>query len=320
MVKKSNGIRNGIPASVLKWIAVITMLIDHIGATLLRQYRLMYPDLEAIRIIYRIFRNIGRLSFPLFIFLLTEGFYYTHSKKKYLLRMFLFGILSEIPFDLAFYHKAFYFQKQNVYFTLTIGLLAIYLIEFIDKKWRQNTFSVITLKSYFKVLVIAVCNLAAWFLKTDYSFSGVSAIIVMYCVKTYMEAPLIFRYGKPLHAEKMSGTFTRKANETKSETMIGDPDEKSIKRKRGKKSGKKPEAVPTPRDALHRCLDMIAMSATCLVLLTSSFSEAFAFIDTPLVFAYNGKRGRQMKYFFYLFYPVHLLLLWLLINLVFPGS
>lgn len=320
MAEKANGITTGIPASVLKWIAVITMLIDHIGATLLRQYKLMYPNLEAIRILYRIFRNIGRLSFPLFIFLLTEGFFHTHSKKKYLLRMLLFGILSEIPFDLAFYHKAFYLQKQNVYFTLTLGLLAIYLIDLIDKKWKQNTFSAITLKSYLKVPVIVLCNLAAWFMKTDYDFSGVSAIIVMYCVKTYMEAPLMFRYGKPLYSGQPSGTVTRKANETKSKKMLGKSDEKRIEQKCEKKAVIMSKSIPAPRDVLHRCLDMLAMGATCLVLLTSNISEAFALIDTPLVFAYNGKRGKQLKYFFYLFYPVHLLLLWLLMKLIFSGS
>ena len=281
-INYSNKKTNGIPASVLKWIAIITMLIDHVGATLLKHYKFAYPELESISILYRIFRNIGRISFPIFIFLLTEGFYYTKSKKKYLLRMLAFSLISEIPFDLAFYHQTFYFSKQNVFFTLTLGLLAIYLINFIDKKWTKNSYAEVMVKGYLKVLVVALSNLAAIFLKTDYNYSGVSAIIIMFCVKKYLEAPLRFYFGN--------------SGQTKTD------------------KNRNVSVINKPRDSMNRMLNIIAFIPACLMLLTSSLTEAFALIDVPLIYAYNGKRGKQMKYFFYLFYPVHLLLLWLIMK------
>jgi len=82
----------------LKIIAIITMLIDHIGAVLL--------DTSTIE--YFACRIIGRLSFPIFCFLIIEGFTHTKNNKKYLLRLFIFAIISEIPFDLVFFNKFIY--------------------------------------------------------------------------------------------------------------------------------------------------------------------------------------------------------------------
>ena len=104
-----------IDRSVLKWIAVLTMVIDHVGA-------ILFPDQSWMR-------GIGRVGFPVYAYCLAEGFRYTSDYRRYLGRLALFAILSEIPFDLAFYGVPFSFAHQNVFFTLTLGLILLWVLE-----------------------------------------------------------------------------------------------------------------------------------------------------------------------------------------------
>ena len=103
-----------IDRSVLKWIAVLTMVIDHVGA-------ILFPDQIWMRV-------IGRVAFPIYAYCLAEGFRYTSDYRRYLGRLALFAILSEIPFDLAFYGVPFSFAHQNVFFTLTLGLILLWVL------------------------------------------------------------------------------------------------------------------------------------------------------------------------------------------------
>ena len=104
-----------IDRSVLKWIAVLTMVIDHVGA-------ILFPDQIWMRV-------IGRVAFPIYAYCLPEGFRYTSDYRRYLGRLALFAILSGIPFDLAFYGVPFSFAHQNVFFTLTLGLILLWVLE-----------------------------------------------------------------------------------------------------------------------------------------------------------------------------------------------
>lgn len=122
--------------TALKTIACITMLIDHIGASCI-EAGILTPGLDSGTLsrdtlstypLYRldmVLRFTGRLAFPIFCFLLVEGFVHTHNVKGYLGRLVLFGLLSEVPFDLAFFHTPFDFSAQNVYWTLALGVLAM---------------------------------------------------------------------------------------------------------------------------------------------------------------------------------------------------
>ena len=122
--------------TALKTIACITMLIDHIGASCI-EAGILTPGLDSGTLsrdtlsaypLYRldmVLRFTGRLAFPLFCFLLVEGFVHTHNVKGYLGRLVLFGLLSEVPFDLAFFRTPFDFSAQNVYWTLALGVLAM---------------------------------------------------------------------------------------------------------------------------------------------------------------------------------------------------
>ena len=122
--------------TALKTIACITMLIDHIGASCI-EAGILTPGLDSGTLsrdtlsaypLYRldmVLRFTGRLAFPLFCFLLVEGFVHTHNVKGYLGRLVLFGLLSEVPFDLAFFRTPFDPSAQNVYWTLALGVLAM---------------------------------------------------------------------------------------------------------------------------------------------------------------------------------------------------
>ena len=111
--------KRGISGSTLKIIAVVTMLIDHIGGIILARYIMAsgYMDVAAsgdINVInawltenstlftgYTIMRYIGRIAFPIYCFLLVEGFQRTGNVKKYAMRLGAFALISEVPFDLA---------------------------------------------------------------------------------------------------------------------------------------------------------------------------------------------------------------------------
>ena len=139
---------------LLKITALLTMIIDHYGA-------IFQPNI----MIYRI---IGRLAFPIYCFLLVEGYTHTSNIKKYTSRLLIFALISEIPFDLAFYGKIG-FVHQNIFFTLFIGLVAIYLIDNKDTKYKFDS-----------TLVIIVATVLATILRTDYQFIGIVYILSFY--------------------------------------------------------------------------------------------------------------------------------------------
>ena len=107
-------------AFTLKIIAVITMFIDHIGYIV---YNGKIPYLNFI----------GRLSFPIFAFQISEGYIHTKNLKKYFFRLFLFAIISQFPFMLfdSLFIDEFYL---NVFFTLLLGLLSIFIYDKLNNK------------------------------------------------------------------------------------------------------------------------------------------------------------------------------------------
>ena len=232
----------GLSGAQLKWIALVSMLLDHIGLTLVYMGYVLAHRVDrsaAAMPLYWTLRAVGRLAFPLYCFLLAEGAAHTRSRGRYLLRLFSFALLSEIPFDLAFRRVWLEFGHQNVYFTLALGLLAVFAME----ELRQGS------APRGRRLLCALTALAApalaWALKTDYGAPGVLLIAVLCQLR---ERP-------PLRA--LGGTAVL---------------------------------------AL-----MIPLGSHWIEIL-----GAAAFFP---IGRYNGRRGRQPKLLFYLFYPAHLLLL-----------
>ena len=233
--------------SALKLIAITLMLIDHTGLMILYNYPATTATLFSFGGVdyswYRIFRDIGRAAFPIFCFLLIEGFLHTHDVKKYALNLGIFALVSEVPFDLAFAGKPFYLDYQNVFFTLFIGLVMMIFLQKIDEKthqdgtnWRGANWKV----SIGKLLVIVAACTVATLLKTDYSAMGILTIVLMYNLRNNK---------------------------------------------------------------------MYCIGIGCAVLTLLSLNEITCFLAMIPVHFYNGKRGLNLKYPFYAFYPVHLLVL-----------
>ena len=120
--------------SALKVLAMVIMLIDHTAAFLLVKSaaatRTLFVLGDTDISIYRIMRDVGRAAFPIFCFLLVEGFVHTHNRFKYGRNLLIFACISEIPWDLV--HKGTFFDMstQNVFFTLFLGYLAFCAVDY----------------------------------------------------------------------------------------------------------------------------------------------------------------------------------------------
>lgn len=158
--------KKGISASTLKWIAVISMLVDHFGIAI-------YWQLEGHTYkIYEIYRYVGRIAFPIYCFLLVEGFFLTRDIRKYIGRCFLFACISEIPFNMAVYGQIWYQHSQNVYFTLTIGLCTLVALD------RVRGFDAVSVVK--QLLCIGIGAGLAQILEVDYHYLGVLFIVMFY--------------------------------------------------------------------------------------------------------------------------------------------
>ncbi len=219
----------GISGNIIKWIAVITMLIDHIGVTIVMQQYVNTRN-EMWYQLYTVARYIGRVAFPLYCFLLVEGFCYTRNWKRYAGRLFAFAVISELPFNLAVNGSWFTTEYTNVLFTMVIGIFVLQGL-----KWcRENK------KSGLALLVLIAGAVVAEICNVDYGYFGIFAIAIFYIFKE----------------------------------------------------------TPVP-----------ALIGATLILCVQSDTEIAALFGAIPLLLYNKERGKQSKYFFYWFYPVHLLVL-----------
>ena len=164
--------------SGLKILAVLTMLADHIGATFPRKTASVVLQFGRQRLmLYTLLRFIGRLSFPIFAFLLVEGFLHTRNRERYGIRLAIFALLSELPWNLL-HAAAWRYGTQNVFFTLLLGYCGLCLTEKIRKESGKNPRTIFLL-----IAVFAVSSV----LKADYGSSGVGFILMLYLLR---EEPL----------------------------------------------------------------------------------------------------------------------------------
>lgn len=212
--------KSGFNSFQLKCIAIITMLIDHIGA-------ILFPAEIGFRI-------IGRLSFPIFCFLLVEGFYHTGNVKKYMIRLGIFALISEIPYDLAFRNVFLEFQRQNVFFTLLLGIALMYMLQ------RTN-------RTYVRICYILLAMWTALQTGMSYDCRGILLIMIYYVCRNNIAAKVV-----------LGGAWN---------------------------------------------------------LLWTGVQQFGVLASIPIAL-YNGEKGKSMKYVFYVFYPVHLLILYIISSIL----
>lgn len=234
----------GITSNILKLIAVILMLSDHIWAT-----AMSFGDWMTY---------IGRMAFPIFAFLIAEGFVHTSNFKKYALRLLGFAIVTEIPFNLFYSSRFFNPYHQNVLFTLLLGLLAIKVIDKLKKKHTAKDIGL-------SVLWLALIAIAATIGFVDYGFLGMITVVMFYLLRDFPFAWLcqliamvliniVFFEGLVVPVEIFGHSFE----------------------------------IPT---------------------------QGFAVFSLIPIWLYGGRKGRSHKalqYGFYAFYPVHMLILYLI--------
>lgn len=161
----------------LKVIACLTMLIDHYGVSHAFTFDLL-DTLFLSPIPVNLLRLIGRISFPLFAFLIANGFSHTKNQSRYALRLLILAVCSEIPFNLFLAGEVIHFGTANVVFTLLIGYLCLWFRSMLREHARYPTLLC--------VAVVTIGCICALCLGSDYSFIGVLAVYVfgVFDVKT----------------------------------------------------------------------------------------------------------------------------------------
>ncbi len=234
----------GISANVLRLLAIVLMLTDHIWATFL-----VFGDWMTC---------IGRLAFPIFAFQIVEGFVHTSNLKKYILRLLVFAVITEIPFNLFCSSWWFYPYHQNVLFTLLLGLLAVSVIE----KMRKGTEEINKGLSVLWLLLISLAGILGF---ADYGFLGVLTVVMFYLTRRHKHAKLL-----QLLAMVIINVFLYEGQ--------------------------------------NIVFDVFNFSIEFPV-------QGFAVLALIPIWLYNGKKGcsnKIMQYSFYAFYPVHMLVLYLI--------
>ena len=234
-------------SNALKIIACACMVIDHAGIFMGNNC---------------IMRAVGRLAFPIFAFLLVQGLLHTSNVRRYLLRLGIFALVSELPFDLAMHDTIWYPEAQNIFFTLTVGLFAIYALESKGSigRWRVE-------------IALAVALLAE-FLRFDYGMAGVGIIIMFY----------LFDKERSSISGKGGGDMAHACHGADARTGL--------------------------YYSWKQNLEIVVLSSLVYILCLG-MNQMYALLAMIPVNMYSGERGRmKLKYFFYLFYPLHLLLIW----------
>ncbi len=309
--------KRGISGSTVKIIAVIFMLIDHAAAVILARQMMVTGYMEAFEsglleemmgwltdntllyYSYDLMRLMGRMAFPIFCFLMVEGFQKTGDVKKYLARLGIFAIVSEIPFDLAICGKWFALGHQNVFFTLFLGLFTLCCMEYfatnqLPKVWRIILDGTGTLLPA-AYITICLANIA--------SMERIGSMLIACGILCIAISLAYLAYGKMRgkeRAEALSADITVLMLVMYLADLLY-TDYSGM--------GVLTIVVIYLFRKRHRVL---AMAMGCLVLCLMSLSEITAFFALIPIALYNGEKGMKMKYFFYAFYPVHLLVLYLI--------
>lgn len=234
----------GLTSDMLRTIAIVLMVLDHIWAT-----AMSFGDWMTY---------LGRMAFPIFAFQIAEGFVHTSNLKKYIFRLLGFALVSEIPFNLFYSSRVFNPYHQNVLFTLLLGLLAIMVIEK-GRKSKDNKSRLIS------VLLLSLICVASVIGFVDYGFWGMITVVMFYILRDFR-----FAWLAQLVAMIMINVV-----------MF--------------------EGQVFPVEIFGKFFEIPY--------------QGFAVFALIPIWLYGGKKGKSnkiMQYGFYAFYPVHMLVLYLI--------
>lgn len=231
----------------LKLIAIVAMTVDHIAD-------LLYPGMPN-NIISNIFHIIGRLTVPIMLFFICEGFFYTKNLKKYITRLFIFALISHFAYCFAFginyipFSKGEIFNQTSIMWVLAWSVVALYIV------YGKNS-----LKEWQKWLLIILLNIITF--SADWSCIGLMIILSMYDnrgnldkqMKNMMLWTSIYAFVSFVFVNKIYGII-----------------------------------------------------------------QLFVILVYPLLKQYNGTKGKVgwLKWFFYLYYPLHLIIIGILRLLIY---
>ena len=234
--------------NVIKILAAVLMTIDHVGLVFWPQNQVLFA--------------VGRLSMPLFAFMIAEGAHYTKNKLKYLALIFVLGVLCQV---------VFYFSERSLYLgiliTFTISIITIYALQFFKAKLSHGNI----IEKIYSFLMFIGCVVLAFFLnkwlKIDYGFWG--SMLPVFAS--------IFRFD----------LFDLFKKESQSESM----------------AKRKLDFIP-----INLLAFAIGLVLVCIAL---GDIQYYSLLSLPILLFYSGKRGKaKIKYFFYIFYPTHLAILY----------
>ena len=250
----------------LKSIGMFTMFLDHFALFILTPLLTIQDEIEFIfwiQLLIFIFRTIGRLAFPIFSFLITNGYKYTHNKSSYLIRLVAFAFISEPFFDLSMSGVGLNGSHQNVFFTLAFGVISIWGFDLIFNKFGL-------ILSWIWVFLIGSL---AEYLNFDYGFYGILMIALMFVFSNQRkQMNLIVIALNLIFVWPSLMTFSTILN-----------------------------SMPT-RGGYALGLDIL--------MYLMGIVQIFSVFALPIISKYKGKKGKLVnKYLFYMFYPIHLLVL-----------
>lgn len=252
----------GLSASGLKYLACLFMVIDHVDAIFFLMGSVAVPE----SLLYYLLRILGRISFPLFAFLLSEGCRYTRDYRRYLGRLALFAAISQLPYTLAFGE-----WSGSVILTFFLAAGAIFFYEKALQRWNSTPLAFIP-------LLLAV--ILAEMLRCDYGWLGVAIVFALYLCHGRLKRQLICL---AIFIFCLYGIQTLPAL-----LLL---------------------AVPTTG------IPITTHDLVLQVLLSGAFTLSACLSLVPIAF-YNGRRGKGNKYFFYVFYPSHLFILYIIARCV----
>ncbi len=250
----------------LKIFAIVFMVLDHVLKAFSMSIINWMQSNDIFTffnyILFMIILSIGRIAYPLFAYMIAQGCQYTHNIKKYIARLLLMAVISEVPFQYFIsilnetpYH--FSLSAQNVFFTLALGAISIEGYRYYKEKYNNKII----------YLPIIGCALLAQVLNTDYAAMGVILIFLWYVFKDsqYWYLPVII-FSVSLYL------------------------------------------------IFFLSLGIINYGFDIIVIIEALLHTGSSLLSILILKRYNGQRGKPIKWFFYIFYPLHLALIVLLFN------